>query len=144
MLSFKLLSYKIMYKKYIVMITLPIVLLGCNFLDFDESIGKTDDIAYGYFDELSRHVTHIYGQMSPDWGVLNGALMESATDNAVYTWQDSKIYDVYNNAWSSINLVDNKWNLYYTAIRSANLFLHNYSLDRLKRFENNINYKEDI
>ncbi|MEA4985871.1 MAG: RagB/SusD family nutrient uptake outer membrane protein [Paludibacter sp.] len=133
-----------MYKKYIVMITLPIVLLGCNFLDFDESIGKTDDIAYGYFDELSRHVTHIYGQMSPDWGVLNGALMESATDNAVYTWQDSKIYDVYNNAWSSINLVDNKWNLYYTAIRSANLFLHNYSLDRLKRFENNINYKEDI
>lgn len=133
-----------MYKKYIIVITLPIVLLGCSFLDFDESIGKTDDIAYGYFDELSRHVTHIYGQMSPDWGVLNGALMESASDNAVYTWQDSKIYDVYNNAWSSINLVDNKWSSYYTAIRSANLFLQNYSLDKLKRFENNINYKEDI
>lgn len=134
----------VMLKKYIIIFTLSLGLWACNFLDFDESIGKTDDIAYGYFDELARHVTHIYGQLSPDWGTLGGALMESASDNAIYTWQDSKVYDIYNNTWSAINTIDNKWDVYYSAIRSANVFLENYSLDRLERFRNNASYQQDV
>lgn len=133
-----------MYKKYIIAVTLSLTLLGCNYLDFDESIGRTDEIAFGYFDELSRHVTYIYSQINPDWGVLGGALMESATDNSIYTWQDSKVYDIYNDTWSPVNLVDNKWNAYYAAIRSSNLFLEKYSIERLKRFENNASYQQDL
>jgi hypothetical protein len=133
-----------MYSKYFITLTLSFFLLSCNYLDFDESTGKTDDVVLGYFDELSRLVTHVYGQVSPDWGLLNGALLESATDNSIYTWQDSKVYDIYNNTWSPINLIDNKWVSYYSAIRSANLFLDKFSLEKLERFEYNANYKEDI
>lgn len=133
-----------MYSKYFITLTLTFFLLSCNYLDFDESTGKTDDVVLGYFDELSRLVTHVYGQVSPDWGLLNGALLESATDNSIYTWQDSKVYDIYNNTWSPINLIDNKWVSYYSAIRSANLFLDKFSLEKLERFEYNANYKEDI
>lgn len=133
-----------MFKKYIFIITISFSLWACNYLDFDESIGKTDEIAYGYFDELERHVSHIYGQINPDWGVLGGALMESASDNSTYTWQNSKVYDIYNNTWSAVNLVDNKWSHYFNAIRSANLFLENFSLDGMERFEQNASYPQDI
>lgn len=133
-----------MLKKYTLLLLLSFILLSCNYLYFDESTGKNDDVVLGYFDELSRLVSHIYGQLSPDWGIMNGALLESATDNAVYTWQDSKVYDIYNNTWSPINLIDNTWSYYYSAIRSTNLFLEKFSLEKLKRFENNANYREDI
>lgn len=133
-----------MYKKYITIITLSLAIIACDYLDFDESIGKTKEEAYGYFSELERQVTHIYAQMSPDWGVLGGALMESATDNSIYTWKNSQVYDIYNNTWSAINMVDNKWSSYYSAIRSANIFLENFTLEGLERFKNNASYPEDI
>lgn len=133
-----------MYKRYIVIITVFLSLFACNYLDFDESIGKTKDETYNYFGDLERHVTHIYAQINPDWGVLNGALLESATDNSIYTWKDSQIYDIYNNTWSAINIVDNKWSSYYNAVRSANVFLENFSIEKLNRFENNASYPEDL
>lgn len=133
-----------MYKKYISIITLALAFTACNYLDFDESIGKTKEEAYGYFAELERQVTHIYAQMNSDWGVLDGALLESATDNSIYTWNKSQVYDIYNNTWSAINMVDNKWSTYYNAIRSANIFLDNFTLEGLERFENNASYPEDL
>jgi hypothetical protein len=143
-LNFNYCKKKTMNNKYIIIIALSLSLCACDYLDFDESVGKTDEVALGYFNELSQHVTHIYGQINPDWGVLGGALLESATDNAIYTWQNSKVYDIYNDTWSPINLIDNKWDEYYAAIRSANLFLEKYSLEELERFENNTSYQQDL
>jgi hypothetical protein len=119
-------------------------LSGCNYLDFDEATGQSKDFAYGYFDELGKDVNHIYGQLQNEYGALDGALREAATDNAVYTWQNNQVYDIYNNVWSPLNTIDNVWSFYYTAIRSCNSFLENYSEENFKRFENNAGYTDEL
>lgn len=133
-----------MCKKYITAICLMIALSGCNYLDFDEATGQSKDFAYGYFDELAKDVTHIYGQLQSEFGAVDGALREAATDNAVYTWQNNAVYDIYNNVWSPLNTIDNVWSFYYSAIRASNSFLENYSLKDLERFQNNAGYADDL
>ena len=133
-----------MFKKYILSISLLVALSGCEFLRFDEATGQSKDYSYGYFDELAKNVTNVYGQLQNDWGAIGGALREAGSDNAVYTWQNNQVYDIYNNIWSPINTIDDGWSLYYTAIRSANIFLENYSLKELERFQNNVNYAIDL
>jgi hypothetical protein len=133
-----------MCKKYITPVCLMIALSGCNYLDFDEATGQSKDFAYGYFDELGKNVTNLYGQLQNEYGALGGALREAATDNAVYTWQNNQVYDIYNNVWSPINTIDSNWDFYYRAIRSANIFLENYSLEKLERFQYNENYGDDL
>lgn len=136
-----------MYKrKYIIAIfILVIALSGCNnYLNIDESIGKSKELAYGYFSELANNVTHLYGQLQNDWGVMGNALREAATDNAVYTWSNSSVYDIYYDAWSPINTIDNVWDHYYAAIRSANIFLENYTLEPFERFKHNDAYEDEM
>lgn len=44
----------------------------------------------------------------------------------------------------STQSIDDVWGNYYTAIRAANSFLENYSLEKLERFQWNPNYKENM
>lgn len=133
-----------MCKKYITAIFLMIALSGCHYLDFDETTGQSKDFAYGYFGQLGLNVTNIYGQLQNEYGALGGALRESATDNAVYTWQSNQVYDIYNNVWSPINTIDNVWSFYYSAIRASNIFLENYSLTNFERFKYSAGYTESL
>ncbi len=133
-----------MSKKYITAICLLLITMtSCNYLDFDEVTGQSKAYSYAYFDELAKDVTHIYGQLQSDFGAIGGAMRDAATDNAVYTWQNNNVYDIYNNTWSKLNTVDDVWSTYYSAIRSSNDFLENYSLKGLERFKNNATYKTD-
>ena len=133
-----------MCKKYITAIFLMIALSGCHYLDFDETTGQSKDFAYGYFGQLSLNVTDIYGQLQNEYGAVGGALRESATDNAVYTWQSNQVYDIYNNVWSPINTIDNVWSIYYSAIRASNIFLENYALTNFERFKYSAGYAESL
>jgi len=141
-LTFKLRT--IMIKKYIAIILVTLSITGCNYLSFDEGTGQTKEYSYAYFDELARNVTYIYAQMQSDFGVLGGALREAATDNAVYTWETSNVYDIYNNTWSPLNTIDNGWPYYYSAIRASNVFLENFSLNAYDRLKDTPSYKDDI
>jgi starch-binding outer membrane protein, SusD/RagB family len=133
-----------MYKKYIITICLAIITLtSCKYLDFDEVTGQSKDYSYSYFDEFAKNVTHIYGQLQSEFGAIGGALREAATDNAVYTWQNNNVYDIYNNTWSKLNPVDDVWSNYYSAIRSSNVFLENYSNYSFERFKHNTTYDTD-
>lgn len=133
-----------MCKKYITAIFLMIALSSCHYLDFDETTGQSKDFAYGYFGQLALNVTNIYGQLQSEYGALGGALRESATDNAVYTWQSNQVYDIYNNVWSPINTIDNVWSIYYSAIRASNIFLENYALTNFERFKYSAGYAESL
>lgn len=127
-----------------IILGLCLVAGGCDFLDVDESSGKTKELAYASFSELSNGVTGVYSGLRSDWGVLGGALRESATDNAVYTWEKSAVYRMYENTWSPLNLVDDCWAHYYSSIRAANVFLANFDLEKVKRFEHNLDYKVNL
>ena len=56
-----------------------------------------------------------------DFGRVNDAMMESATDNSVYTWENNSIYYIGNGTWGPLKLVDDGWN-FWNGIRSANSF----------------------
>lgn len=132
------------FGKLYLMFSFSILLGACNYLDFDESVGKSEDYMYGYFDEAKKLVSHIYGQLPSDWGTIDGALRECATDNAIHVWSDSDIYGMVNGSWSPVNPIDDVWGKYYSAIRSANLFLETFSLDNFDKFGQNEDYPQLI
>lgn len=134
-----------MLKKYLVyMLMASVGFTSCNFLDFDESQGIEQSEAYGYFENITKLASAVYRQIPEDYGVINNALRESATDNSVYTWSSNDVYKIYSNAWSPINLIDDKWAAYYDVIHDANAFFENYSEDNLSRFQWDPNYKDNL
>lgn len=70
-------------------------------------------------------------------------MMESATDNSVYTWENNSIYYITNGIWSPLKRVDDGWS-FWNGIRSANLFLENFDPKVLERFQYNEDYDEMI
>lgn len=133
-------------KKYswLYILAFSLQLASCNFLDFDESTGRTQDEAYSYFENVKSLTSAIYRQLPDDYGAIDNALRESATDNAVYTWNNNTVYDIYNDAWSPLNLIDNQWKALYNVIHDANSLLENYSEERMERFKWSPNYEENI
>lgn len=135
-----------MFKKYITVVCLALSFSGCSFLDLEEDTGTSKQDAYEFdFKNINKLVNYIYAQLPQDFGVMSGgALREAATDNAVFTWSNSNVYDIYNNAWSPIAPIDDVWENHYTVIRSANSFLENFSLDKFDRLQWSDNYKDDV
>lgn len=131
-------------KKIFTILISSLILSGCNFLDFDESQGQTQEEAYAYFDHVTKLVSAVYREIPEDYGVIGNALRESATDNSVYTWDKNAVYNIYNNVWSSINTIDDRWSKYYRVIHDANSFLENYSEKNLERFKWDPNYEDNI
>ena len=121
-----------------------LTLSGCDFLDFDESAGKTKEEAYGYFSNVKSLANAAYRSIPSDWGTIGNALRESASDNSVFTWNSNAIYNVYNDAWSPKNLIDDQWSNYYTVIRDINSFLENYSDEALIRHKWDANFEDNM
>ena len=62
-----------------------LIFASCDPLEFDESTGQTKKEMYDYFDNWTRLVTHIYGGLPDDFGVIGSAMLDAASDDAVYT-----------------------------------------------------------
>lgn len=117
---------------------------SCSFLDFDETTEKEKDEVYSYFENMMYLANAVYRSLPSDWGEIGGALRESATDNAVYTWESNAVYDIYNDKWSPINTIDDKWSTYYAVIHDANAFLNDYTEESLERLEWDGNYEDNL
>lgn len=120
------------------------LLSGCDYLDFDESQGKTKEEAYAYFENIKSLANAAYRKLPSDFGAIGGALRESATDNSTFTWESNAVYKMYNNTWSPLNLIDNQWGNYYEVIHDINSFFENYSEENLQRYAWSSNYEEEI
>lgn len=120
------------------------ILASCDFLAFDESTGKTHDEVYSTFENQKSVVADVYSYLPQDFGVMDNALREAATDNAVYVWNTSSVYKIYDNKWAATNTVDDVWGNMYKGIRAANSFLENYDEELLRRLSLNENYKEEM
>ena len=105
---------------------------------------KEKDEVYSYFENMMYLANAVYRSLPSDWGEIGGALRESATDNAVYTWESNAVYDIYNDKWSPINTIDDKWSTYYAVIHDANAFLNDYTEESLERLEWDGNYEDNL
>lgn len=128
-------------KKYMVMACAVLSLNGCDYLNYDETSGKTKEEAYAYYDNMNQLVAYIYSLLPSDLG--SGYIMEAATDNCIYTQENAAVNYITTGVWSPLKRVDDGWN-FWNGIRSANSFLENFDPEALKRFEYNENYDEII
>lgn len=119
-------------------------LTACSYLDFDESVGQTKEEVYSTFDNIRQLVTGVYSFLPQDFGVMGNALRESASDNAIYVWNTSAVYKIYEDKWSPSITIDDVWGTMYTGIQAANSYLENYNEEYLERLSLNADYKEQI
>ena len=70
--------------KYIAIVCTALVFGGCS-LDYDENNGDSKELAYAYYDNMERLVTYVYSFLPDDLDRNDGAMMEAATDNAIYS-----------------------------------------------------------
>ncbi len=134
----------IMKLKTYILLIIPTFFISCNFLDFDESVGRSKEYYYSYFNETVKIVSNIYSYLPTEYDAIDGALRESATDNATYVWKNSNIERFHNGSWSPIITVDDRWSNYYSGIRAANSFLENFKLSNYDRFKHNADYDTQI
>ena len=98
-------------------------LASCDFLDFDETNGlKTKEDMYKYFGTTESMLTHVYSYMPQDFGTIDGAMRDCASDDAEYGNTAGLVQNFNNGSWSPIKVADDAWGL-YKGIRAANSFL---------------------
>lgn len=99
------------------------MLTGCSFMDCDESSDYTKEQIFESFDRSKRMVTNIYSYLPEDFCSTAGAMLDAATDDAIHVYKSSNIWNFVDGTWSANRTVDDVWGSYYSAIRSANLYL---------------------
>lgn len=128
--------------KYLFLAILLSLVSSCNYLDFDETSGlRTKEDIYRYFDNTKSMLTHIYSYMPQDFGCLDGAMRDCASDDAEYAYIGAAVQDFNNGNWSSLNTHDNAWGL-YNAIRAANGFLIEIEKVDFSDYQYNGSYKQ--
>ncbi|EJX06907.1 RagB/SusD domain-containing protein [gut metagenome] len=114
---------KLMKLRNIAMLLALGALTGCDFMDCDESSDYSKEQIFDSFERSKRMVTNIYSYLPHDFCNTADAMQDAATDDAVHVYKSSNIWYFVNGSWSANHTVDDVWEKYYTAIRSANLYL---------------------
>ena len=132
---------KMNMKRILSAMLLPLAVISCNVLDFDETSGlKTKEDMYRYFNSAESMLTNVYSYMPKDLGTVSGAMRDAACDDAEYGNTSGKIQYFNNGSWSAVNTVDNAWGL-YAGIRATNAFIKDIETLDLSRYEYNGQYQ---
>jgi len=113
---------------------------SCNFLDYDESVGYSDqDKVYETFSRAEQSLTNVYSYLDTDFGSIDGAMRDCATDDAQYVWSDCSVHIFIDGRWSPRKTIDTKWGL-YDGIRAANQFILNMKKANYDKYKWNADY----
>ena len=113
-----------METKYFLSISLlALILSGCNYLDYSErSFAEQEDI-FSSYNQTTTFLTGAYSSLQDGFSDVGSAMLESATDNSAYAWNNTNIQNFYNGVWSPVNTIAESWSPCYTGIHRANMFL---------------------
>ena len=109
--------------KNILLLLFLLMTTGCDFMDCDESDNFTKQEVLDSYKRVNQLVTNVYGFLKADFCSIDGAMLDTATDDAVHIYKSSHIQRFVDGTWSANNLVDNVWGHYYEGIRAANFYL---------------------
>ena len=93
------------------------VFVSCNYLDFDETNGlNTHDNIYKYFDNTKQMLTNVYSYIPQDFGAVEEAMRDCASDDAEFGNTGGGVQDFNNGNWSALRTHDTAWScLLYTS-----------------------------
>lgn len=115
---------------------------SCNYLDFDQSIGFDSQAeVYEVFSRAEQSLTQVYTYLEHDFGSIDGAMRDCATDDAHYVWTNGDIHTYNNGRWSSTNTIDAVWSNYYSGIRTANQFIKSMEETDFSKYKWNSDYE---
>ncbi len=123
------------------MVAMVMSVTSCTFLEFDQSTGyETAEDLYVSWNRAQLSLTNLYGYLESDFGSIDGAMRDCATDDAHYVWSQCDVHIFNDGRWSPITAVDDKWSYYYEAIRATNSFLENFAAIDYEAYQNNTDY----
>lgn len=140
-----------MRTKYLLTTILSALLLvSCNYLDFDETNDlKTKEDMYKYFGTSKSMLTHVYSYMPQGYQMFatNGGVLtedcysmrDCASDDGEFGATADNIQNTNNGNWSATRTYDDSWFL-YQGIRAANSFIAEIAQVDFTRFEHNGSY----
>lgn len=122
-------------------VLVSLLICSCSYLDFDETNGmQTKEDVYKYFDKTKQVLTHVYSYIPQDFGSLDGAMRDCASDDAVWGNPLAAVQRFTNGSWSSINTYDTGLGL-YGGVRAANEFIESIQSVDFSRFATDANYE---
>lgn len=117
------------------------VTFSCSYLDFDETNGlQGKEDVYKYFDKTKQVLTNVYSYIPQDFGALDGAMRDCATDDALWGNPTAPVQRFTNGSWSAINTYDTGWG-FYNGIRAANEFIASVATVDFSRYQTDPNYE---
>ena len=91
---------KMNMKRILSAMLLPLAVISCNVLDFDETSGlKTKEDMYRYFNSAESMLTNVYSYMPKDLGTVSGAMRDAASEDAEYGHTSGKSQYFNNGSW---------------------------------------------
>lgn len=122
---------KLMYS-LVLSTVLTCMLVACKKNVDDGVIHQTGDITQ---DQLIQNASFVKGFLDNTYNFLqvrfdldsNGAMLASASDEAVNSNVNSPVYTLVNGTWGPSRTFDNSYSNYYSGIRKTNLFLSSIS-----------------
>lgn len=134
-----------MKNKAIISILLAALLVGCNFLDYDEkSFYEDSEEIFSNYARTRQFLADLYGTLPTDFNTVDGAMRSAASDEAEFVKQNGTIQKFNNGQWTSSNAIDSNWSNYYNGIRSANLFLREIEGRTFDEYQYNETYNEEM
>ncbi len=95
-----------------------------DYKEVDTSV--TMDYIKEKWDKVAGLLSPIYYQLDYDFGNYSGAMLASATDEAVYSHAGNSIEGFYNGAWSPTNSLSTIWSSSWSGISQCNHYLDNF------------------
>lgn len=123
-----------------------VVLVSCgDRMDYKEYSVYDEDYVKTTFARAAGLVTSIYNDLDSDFGNYSGALLASATDEAVYSHSGNAIETFYNGGWSASNNNDaSLWTKCWRGISYANLYLDKFKDETFEEYLMDLNYKQEL
>jgi hypothetical protein len=114
-------------------------------MDYKEYSVYDEDYVKKTFARSAGLVTSIYNDLDYDFGNYNGALLASATDEAVYSHAGNAIETFYNGGWSASNNNDaSLWTKCWRGISYANLYLDTFKDEKFEEYLMDLDYKQEL
>ena len=128
------------------LVAAAVVLVSCgDKMDYKEYSVYDEDYVKTTFARSAGLVTSAYNDLDYDFGNYSGALLASATDEAVYSHSGNAIEKFYDGGWSASSNNDaSLWTKCWRGISYANLFLDKFKDETFEDYFLDLDYKAEI
>ena len=112
-------------KKIMIGLVAAFALTACekNFLDRRLDTNYSIDQVFNSAGTMRDFGLGIYSYLPAGFDRVDGALLASASDEAMHAWPGSAVQRLVNGSWSAFSNPDDQWAANYAGIRKATLFL---------------------